>query len=97
MKEFLSKIYPYSARRAVDDIMKVYDKQNYLVANFVYFAVIKQQKLFESGKKTNDNKEYKKFIMNSDFLFPDGIALQTFYRIASSRIDLPANSLENLN
>ena len=97
MKEILEKLYPYSAKKAVDDIMNVYNNKKYLIANFIYFAVIKQQDLFNEKKRTTEQKEYKKFIMDWDFLFPDGIALQTFYKIASKRFPLPTDSLWNLN
>jgi UDP-N-acetyl-D-mannosaminuronic acid transferase (WecB/TagA/CpsF family) len=30
-------------------------------------------------------------------LLPDGVALQTFYRLASNQFDLPVQSLSNLN
>jgi hypothetical protein len=36
--------------------------------------------------------------LNSDFLFPDWIALQTFYKIAAKRFwNLKTKKLENLN
>jgi len=34
-----------------------------VVSNFIYFSIIKVQKLFESTKKTTIQKEYKKAIM----------------------------------
>lgn len=98
MKEILEKLYPYSANKAVDDILNTYDNQKYVIWNFIYFAVIEQQKLFSNGKKTTEQKEYKKYLLNSDFLFPDWIALQTFYKIAAKRFwNLKTKKLENLN
>lgn len=98
MKEVLEKLYPYSANKAVDDILKIYDNQKFVIWNFVYFAVIEQQKLFYNWKKTTEQKEYKKYLLNSDFLFPDGIAIQTFYKIAAKRFwNLKTKKLDNLN
>lgn len=104
MKEILQKIYPKSQKQAVDDILKIYEKNEFVVSNFLYFAIINIQKLFESNKdinlkfkKTTTQKEYKKAIMKWDFLFPDGIALQIFYRLANIRFSLPTKNLSNLN
>jgi UDP-N-acetyl-D-mannosaminuronic acid transferase (WecB/TagA/CpsF family) len=36
-----------------------------------------------SKKKTEKEKEYKKLILKSDFLLPDGIALQVYYYCAN--------------
>jgi len=63
MKEILKKIYPYSKKQAVNAILNIYEKNGFVVSNFVYFAVIKVQKLFESARKTTRQKEYKKAIM----------------------------------
>ena len=98
MIEILKKLYPYSAAKAVNDILTKYEKQKYLIWNFLYFAVIDQQKLFNNWKKTTEQKEYKKYILNSDFLFPDGMALQTYWRLANLFwFDLPTKKLPNLN
>lgn len=98
MKEILEKLYPHSAEKAVNDILKLYDKQKYVLSNFIYFAVIDQQKLFKEKNKNTQQKEYKKFLLNSDFLFPDGMALQTYWMMANwFWFKLPTKKLENLN
>lgn len=97
MQEVLKKIYPYDQDKLINEILDLYERQRFVVSNFVYFAIIKQQKLFENTKKTTLQKEYKKALLKWDFLLPDGIALQTFYRLASSQLDLPVKNLSNLN
>lgn len=97
MEEVLNKIYPNNQENLVDDILNLYERQGFVVSNFVYFSIIKQQKLFENTKKTTLQKEYKKAILKWDFLLPDGVALQTFYRLASKQFDLPVQTLSNLN
>lgn len=97
MEEVLKKIYQNNQDNLIDDILNLYEKQGFVISNFVYFSIIKQQKLFEETKKTTLQKEYKKAILKWDFLLPDGIALQTFYRLASRQFDLPVQSLSNLN
>ncbi len=104
MEEILKKIYPKTKNKAVDDILKTYEKNWFVVSNFLYFAIINVQKLFKFNKQSNWNfkkttrqREYKKAIIKWDFLFPDGIALQIFYRLANSRFDLETKSLSNLN
>lgn len=97
MEELLKKIYSNNKENLVDDILNLHERQGFVISNFVYFSIIKQQKLFEETKKTTLQKEYKKAIMKWDFLLPDGVALQTFYRLASNQLDLPTKSLQNLN
>lgn len=98
MKEILEKLYPYPANKAVDDILKIYENQKCVVWNFIYFAVIEQQKLFYNWKKTTEQKEYKKYLLNSDFLFPDWMALQTYWMMANwFWFKLPTKHLPNLN
>ncbi len=99
MEELLKKIYPYDKDKLITEILDLYERQWYVISNFVYFSIIKQQKLFESNekKKSTLQKEYKKSILKWDFLLPDWVALQTFYRLASTQIELPVKSLSNLN
>lgn len=98
MKEILDKLYTYWANKAVDDILTIYDSQKHVIWNFIYFAVINQQKLFYNWKKTTEQKEYKKYLLNSDFLFPDGMALQTYWMMANRFwFKLPTKHLPNLN
>jgi hypothetical protein len=63
LEEVLNKIYPNNQDNLVDDILNLYEKQGFVISNFVYFSIIKQQKLFESTKKTTLQKEYKKAIL----------------------------------
>ena len=42
-----------------------------------------RERLFEEREKTEKEKEYKKLILKSDFLLPDGIALQIYYYCAN--------------
>ena len=97
MEEILQKIFPNSAEKAVDSVLNLYEKQWFVISNFIYFAIIKEQKLFESTKKTTLQKDYYKAITKWDFLLPDGIALQIFYRLANRRFSLATKNLSNLN
>lgn len=97
MKDILKKIYTNNFAQAVDYILNLYEKQWFVVSNFIYFAIIKEQKLFKSTKKTTIQKEYYKAIMKWDLLLPDGIALQTFYYFAKRQFNLPVKKLSNLN
>lgn len=97
MKKTLQKIYSNTTKQAVNDMLKIYEKQWFVVSNFIYFSIIKVQKLFESTKKTTIQKEYKKAIMKWDFLLPDGIALQIFYYLAQKQFNLSTKKLSNLN
>lgn len=97
MEEILNKIYTNDKYRLTSDILSLHEKQGFVVSNFLYFAIIKMQKLIESGKKTTIQKEYKKALLKWDFLLPDGIALQLFYKVLSYKYWLSSKKLYNLN
>ena len=82
MQSILDKLYDKTRDDAISEILSLYDQGEAVVVNFLYFAVIASQNLFEDGEKTEKEKEYKKILLKSDFLLPDGIALQLFYAFA---------------
>ena len=83
MKSTLQKISTTDFAETSDNIISVYNDQWHCVVNYIYFSQIVSQKVFSSAKKkTEKEKEYKKLILKSDFLLPDGIALQVFYYLA---------------
>lgn len=83
MKSTLQKISTTDFAKTSDNIISVYNDQWHCVVNYIYFSQIVSQKVFSSAKKkTEKEKEYKKLILKSDFLLPDGIALQVFYYLA---------------
>ena len=99
MNEILQKLYPYSRDQAINDILSFYDQEESVVVNFIYFANIVSHRLFDQTTKTEKLKEYKKILLKSDFLLPDGIALQIFYYVAHfmGKIQSPTSWLQNLN
>ena len=85
MKSTLQKLSTTNFAETSDNIISVYDNQWHCVVNFIYFSQIVSQHVFSSAKKkTEKEKEYKKLILKSDFLLPDGIALQVFYYLAAT-------------
>ena len=82
MKSLLTKLFDKSAPEAVDEILSMYQQESFAVVNFIYFSNIVAQRLFEDKDKTEKEKEYKKILLKSAFLLPDGIALQLFYFLA---------------
>jgi UDP-N-acetyl-D-mannosaminuronic acid transferase (WecB/TagA/CpsF family) len=99
MQSILEKIYTGTADDAVSDILETYQQEDFTVVNFIYFANIVSQSLFNDKDKTEKEREYKKILLKSDFLLPDGIALQIFYACAKlfKRIESPRLWLDNLN
>lgn len=84
MKSILQKLSITDFPETSDNIITVYNNQWYCIVNFIYFAQIVSQHLFSSAKKkTEKEKEYKKILLKWDFLLPDGLSLQTFYRMAN--------------
>lgn len=85
MKSTLQKLSTTGFAETSDNIISVYNEQWHCVVNFIYFSQIVSQHVFSSAKKkTEKEKEYKKLILKSDFLLPDGIALQVFYYLAAT-------------
>ena len=83
MKSVLQKISTANSQETVNNIISIYNNQWHWVVNFLYFAQIVAQNVFwQTKKKTEKEKEYKKLILKADFLLPDGIALQIFYYCA---------------
>jgi exopolysaccharide biosynthesis WecB/TagA/CpsF family protein len=84
MKSILQKFSTTDAQETADNIVNVYSNQWHCIVNFLYFAQIVSQHVFSTAKKkTEKEKEYKKILLKWDFLLPDGLSLQTFYRMAN--------------
>lgn len=84
MKSILQKFSTTDTQETADNIVNVYSNQWYCIVNFLYFAQIVSQHVFSTAKKkTEKEKEYKKILLKWDFLLPDGLSLQTFYRMAN--------------
>ena len=74
MQSILDKLYDKTGDDAISEILSLYDQGEAVVVNFLYFAVIASQNLFEDGEKTEKEKEYKKillkyYLMGSHFSF----------------------------
>lgn len=99
MYSILEKLFTWNSQQASEQIVSQYQKNWFAIVNFIYFAVIVAQKLFSTRRKTEIQKNYKRILLKSDFLFPDGIALQVFYMLARvfRKIISPTYRLSNLN
>lgn len=99
MQSILHKLCTQSTSTVIEDILATYQQEKFSVVNFIYFANIVSQKLFDEKNKTEKEREYKKILLKSDFLLPDGVALQIFYFFAKQfrRIQGKINWIPNLN
>lgn len=99
MRAMLNKLYTKGRDQAISDILALYDQEQSAIVNFVYFANIVAHDLFEDSDKTEKEREYKKILLKSDFVLPDGIGLQLFYAIAKllGKVDSDTTWLQNLN
>lgn len=99
MEEILLKLYSGNKAQAKDDILKLYNRQGFVVVNYIYFSMIKSFNLFSKEKKNKIEINYHKAIQECDFLLPDGIALQVFYFFARilGKIKGKKKRLSNLN
>lgn len=83
-----AKIYKNNKSHAWKDILSLYKQQGYVVVNYLYFANLVANGILWKGTL---NKEYLKALDEGDFLLPDGVALQMYYK------KLFWFSLDNLN
>jgi exopolysaccharide biosynthesis WecB/TagA/CpsF family protein len=75
----LDKLSLWSAHEAIRTIMTTYTTNGSCVVNFLYFANLAHQRLIEWTPEMKQ-KAYLEALLQGDFLFADGIALQLFYR-----------------
>lgn len=100
MQELLQKCYTGKPETLIQEILNTYTQQGFCIINFLYYAQIKAQHLFEPTKKTHNTQDlYAKMLKKGDFLLPDGMALQLLYRYLTTFkfISSPTNKLPNLN
>jgi hypothetical protein len=78
--------------------LDLYERQHYGIISYLYFAPIVTHRVF-SDSQTSHQKTYTQHLLENDFLFMDGIALQLFYFIARvlGRIKTKKYWLPNLN
>lgn len=75
----------------IHELLTVYKTQGHAVVNFLYFANAMQYRLFEKGEYSQSAVKYKQTLLHSDFLLPDGIALQLWSKRTEGK------SVHNLN
>lgn len=86
----IEKLYKGDVEQYIKELESLYTQKQFCVTNFLYFANAVQYKLLEQNVK---DMEYKKALLSSDFLLPDGIALQIWAYFAQN----PKKRLHNLN
>lgn len=70
------KIFKSNSEDALNSIIDLYNEQWYCIVNYLYFANFAKYKLYDD-KLTSD---YKDALMLWDFLLPDWIAMQTYFK-----------------
>lgn len=90
----LQKLRQQDNNKAIQTIWDLHHKQWYCMVNFLYFANVVINKLPQQP-----HTQYAMCLMNSDILLPDGIALQTYRRVAYKLwlIQSQINRLSNIN
>ncbi len=75
IKQLSEKIYKYDQNKAIEDILNIYKIKKFTVINFLYFF-----NLLKILEKKHWYKEYYESLISSDFVLPDGIALNLFFK-----------------
>lgn len=96
MIDRLNKLYTQDKNKLYKDIWQHQNNNDTTLINFLYFANVVKNHL-PNRKKDIQQKTYYNNLMSSDFLLPDGIALQTFYRVAHKLGYVPTKKIPNLN
>lgn len=79
LAEVLEKLTILDAENTTKEILERYREKVYGIIHFLYFASIILTGL-DNDENTSKKEEYKKSILSSDFLLPDGIALKLLYQ-----------------
>lgn len=107
--DILSKLYTWSPQQAIEDIISHRHSQHHCVVHFLYFANVVRHDILSTKAQRQKTKKassqqlaassYYNALLTSDFLLPDGIALQTFYAAAVSldRVSSDRKRLANCN
>ena len=77
--ELMKRLYTWTKKQAANDILSTYASKGSCVLSFVYFSDIMKNRLLEK-KESTTQEAYEEALRGSDFILPDGIALQLFYR-----------------
>lgn len=72
-----SKLYKNNSKNALKDILALYKQKEFLIVNYLYFANMISNWLLWNKKL---NKDFYDAIKDWDFLLPDGIALNLYYK-----------------
>lgn len=78
----LAHLFRGTTDEACDAIIQHYLAHGSTVVNFLYFANVMKARLIETKTETRQTL-YADALLQGDFLLPDGIALQLFYRRTS--------------
>jgi len=89
LEQIVNKIYLWKKEELVKKIEEKYKKQSFCIVDFIYYASLSKYIIYD---KNNENEAYKKALLNSDFLLPDGIALKLYLKYKYKK-----NMQENLN
>lgn len=97
----INKFYKNSKSALFQDILDFYDKNWYVIVNYLYGANMVKQDLSGEGSivKTNTwSYNFKQILIDSDFLLPDGAAIRTMRKVWKLfwRFDWPP-MMPNLN
>ncbi len=84
MNPILQKLYRNDTTTAIEDILTKYARQWFAVVNFLYFANAMKYHLFENLQQQIDF-DYSDALLQSDFLLPDGIALQIWDKFENKK------------
>jgi len=79
LTEILARLALTDPQKTTENILKVYELKGSCIVHFLYFASIILTGL-DNDKNTPKKEDYKKALLNGDFLLPDGIALKLLYK-----------------
>lgn len=85
MNPILQKLYRNDTTKAIEDILTHYAHRWFAVVNFLYFANAMKYHLFENLQQQIDF-DYSDALLQSDFLLPDGIALQLWDKFENKKL-----------
>lgn len=75
VESLYAKIFPYSADKAIAEILQLSKKKTFVRVGFAYFAQLEMMGWFEKSELTEEMRA----IFDQDYILPDGIAIRLLH------------------
>jgi len=87
MRSILSKLFTWTAQQAIHKILESHSKKGFCIVDYLYFAQIGSQKLFDTQPAKIESERFKNVLL-PDYKKIDACVTRTAYRDAIQHADI---------